>query len=103
MRVFLLAAALGGLAWAGAVLAQDATRYSEGGITFDYPKGWKVKREKPGGIVSITAQNDKGTQALVQIHPTDADPKAVRSLTEKVFRKAFEGKLVPGSEKGTKR
>ena len=101
MRPFLLAVVLGSFALAA--LAQDATRFSEGGITFDYPKGWKVKTEKPGGVVSATVQNDKGTQALVQVHPSSADPKTVRSVMEKVFRKAFEGKLVPDSEKAVKR
>jgi len=101
MKRFLLAVLLGGCTLAAA-LAQDA-RYSENGITFDYPKGWKVKTEKPGGIVSVTVQNDNGTQAIVQVHPADADPKKVRSEVEKVFRKAFEGKLVKGSEKAVKR
>src|SRR3954471_12915684 len=77
MKRFLLAVLLGGCTLAAA-LAQDA-RYSENGITFDYPKGWKVKTEKPGGIVSVTVQNDNGTQAIVQVHPADADPKKVRS------------------------
>jgi hypothetical protein len=101
MRQFFLAVLL--ISLAAPAPAQDATRYSEGGITFDYPKGWKVNTEKAGGVVSITAQNGKGTQAIVQIHRTDANPKAVCSLMEKVFRKAFEGKLVPGSEKAVKR
>jgi hypothetical protein len=80
-----------------------AARYAADGITFDYPKEWTVKAEKPGGMVSITVQNDKGTQVLIQIHPNDANPKSVRSQMESVFRKAFEGKLVPGSEKAVKR
>ena len=48
MVLFLLAVLLVSRALAAPASAQDATRYSEGGITFDYPKGWKVKTEKPG-------------------------------------------------------
>jgi predicted Zn finger-like uncharacterized protein len=81
----------------------DAARYSANGIIFDYPKEWKVKTETPAGVVSITVANDKGTQALVQLHQADADPKAVRTQLETGFRKAFEGKLVAGSEKAVKR
>jgi hypothetical protein len=103
MRESLLAMVLGGFAWAGTAPAQEAARYSENGISFDYPKGWMVKTEKPGGVVSVTVQNDKGTQAIIQIHPAGADPKMVRSQLETVFRKAFEGKLVPGSEKAARR
>jgi hypothetical protein len=103
MKRFLLAVILGSFAFALAALAQDTTRYSENGITFDYPKGWKATTENPGGVVSVTVQNDKGTQAIVQIHAADADPKKVRSEVEKVFRKVFDGKLVKGSEKAVKR
>jgi Concanavalin A-like lectin/glucanases superfamily/tRNA_anti-like len=80
-----------------------AARYAADGITFDYPKHWTVNAEKPGGMVSLTVQNDKGTQVLIQLHPNGADPKSVRTQMESVFRKAFEGKLVPGSEKAVKR
>ncbi|HVS37615.1 MAG TPA: LamG domain-containing protein [Gemmataceae bacterium] len=80
-----------------------AARYAANGVTFDYPKAWMVMADKPGGVVSVAVQNDKGTQALVQVHPADADPKAVRSQLESVMRKAFEGKLVAGSEKAAKR
>src|SRR5262249_3006060 len=103
MKQFILAVVLSGFTLAAATLAQDTARYSEGGITFDYPKGWKVTTEKPGGVVSVTVQNDEGTQAIVQVHQATADPKAVRSEMENVFRKVFEGKLVKGSEKAVKR
>lgn len=101
MKRFLLVVLLG-IFPLSVALAQDA-RYAANGITFDYPKGWKVMTEKPGGIVSITVQNDRGTQAIVQIHPADTDPKKARSEVEKVFRKAFEGKLVRGSEKAVRK
>lgn len=103
MRRLLFAVLLGGFALAGATPAQDAARYSESGLAFDYPKEWKAKTDKAGGILTVTVLNDKGTQALVQVHPADADPKAVRSLMETTFRKVFEGKLVAGSEKAVKR
>jgi hypothetical protein len=103
MRQFILAAVMSGFTLAAPALAQDTKRYAEGGITFDYPKGWKATTENPGGVVSVTVQNDKGTQAIIQIHQATADPKVVRSEMEKVFRKVFDGKLVKGSEKAAKR
>jgi hypothetical protein len=87
----------------GTPLAPDATRYRANGISFDYPKGWTVKDEKPGGAVSVSVQNDKGTQAMVQVHPGGADVKVVRAQREAVFRKVFEGNLVAGSEKAVQR
>ncbi len=33
---------------AGPALAQDTFRFSAEGITFDYPKDWKVKTVKTG-------------------------------------------------------
>lgn len=103
MRQVAFIVVLAGFAWAGSTPAQESARYSENGVTFDYPKGWKAKAEKPGGAPAVAVQNDKGTTALLQLHPAGADPKAVRALMDKSFRKAFEGKLVPGSEKAVKR
>lgn len=103
MRILLLAVIVAMVALVGTGLAQDAARFSEQGIAFDYPKGWKAKTEKPGGVLTVTVQNDKGTQAIVQLHAGGTDAKAVRDLMDKSFRKAFEGKLVKGSEKTVKR
>jgi hypothetical protein len=79
-----------------------AARYNANGITFDHPKGWKIMTEKIF-VTSITVQNDKGTQALLQVHPPNADAKKALTLLETTFRKAFEGKVVKGSEKTVKR
>jgi hypothetical protein len=84
-------------------LPPGAARYSDNGITFAYPKEWKVATEKADGVVTVIVQKDKGTQAIVQLHPAEADPKGVRTQLETAFRKAFEGKLVAGSEKAPKR
>jgi hypothetical protein len=101
MRAQLIVTMLAALV--GVALAQDASRFSEKGVTFDYPKGWKVKSEAAAGVQTVNVQNDKGTQAIVQVHPAGADPKAVRAAMEQVFRDAFKGKLVAGSEKAAKR
>lgn len=101
MRIALcsiLAAALVSTAW-----AQDAGKFKEGGISFDYPKDWKLKTEKPGGIVSATAQNAKGTQVVVQAHSPGTDAKGIARVMGDTFKKAFEGKMVPNSEKAVKR
>jgi hypothetical protein len=83
--------------------AQDKTRFAEQGVVFDYPKDWKVKTTKTTDGASINATNGKGTQMLIGLHPADIDPKALRELMDKTFRKQFEGKLVKGSEKSVKR
>src|SRR5262245_38531419 len=103
MRTLLLAVAVAGAVLVGTALAQDAARFSGEGIAFDYPKGWKAKAEKARGVTAVTVRNDKGTQVLLQLHPGGTDPKVVRDLMDKSFRKAFEGKLVKGSEKAAKR
>jgi hypothetical protein len=81
----------------------DVAHYSGNGIAFDYPKSWKLKDHKIGGIANVFVQNDQGTQVILQVHPADSDPKKTGKLLEDSMRKAFEGKLVPGSEKAAKR
>jgi hypothetical protein len=106
MNKLILLVCLGCILVVNIVVADEKpkeNRYNANGVAFDYPKGWKVVEDKRSGVATVTVQNDKGTQAILQVHPADADPKAVRTSMETTMKKAFEGKLVPGSEKAAKR
>jgi hypothetical protein len=83
--------------------AQEVAKFEQGGIRFDYPKGWKVDSPpKQSNLILATISNPAGSQVTLQIHPLNADPKKIVEQTEKSFRKTFAGKLVPGSDKGVK-
>jgi hypothetical protein len=83
---------------------KETATYEDNGVSFRYPKDWKVRAEPAKkGPLTIFAEKDGNTHAMIQIYPPEATPKLILDEMDKAFRKAFEGKLVKGSDKAAKR
>ena len=106
MKTFLSALLFGLLAAlaTNAVQAQDM-KFDESGITFNHPKEWKVKAKTSDkkDLTTITAENGKGTTLTITLNDPSIDPKMISDELGKTFKKIFETKIVPGSDKPMKR
>ena|ERR1051326_7970745 len=90
--------------FAGADPVIDTAHYSENGITFDYPKDWKIKTDKgTKGLVTITATSDSGSTAMLQVYSLPVEPDDILKQVYAAVRKSFEASLVKDSEKEVKR
>jgi hypothetical protein len=85
---------------------QEAARFADHGVVFDYPKGWKIVTKINKDIATVSVSDAaRGTMADVQIHPAGVDPKGLRDLMDKSFQDGFGGggKVIKGSVKSVKR
>lgn len=85
-----------------AIRADDAT-FDQYGITFTHPKDWTVKADDKGAFKIVTAQTGKGTTVVLMLHAPEIEPKVLADGLDKQYKKVFEGKIVPGSDKPVKR
>jgi hypothetical protein len=49
--------------------APETVKYADNGISFEYPKDWKLSRQKQGAVTMLIMQNDKGTGVIIQLLP----------------------------------
>jgi len=83
--------------------AQDTLHFTHSGISFDYPKDWKVASSVNYGIVTITVKHPGGAQAVLQLHPPGSNAVGVRIQQERSLQQANEGKLDDDSNQAVKR
>jgi hypothetical protein len=77
--------------------------YADHGVTFDYPKDWKLNTQDKKTTFIITAQTEQGSMAMVQVVPNIPDADDFLKQVYDVVKKQFEGKVVKDSEKSVKR
>jgi hypothetical protein len=83
--------------------AEEKGHYADHGITFDYPKDWKLNTQDKKTTFIITAQTEMGSMAMVQVVPNIPDADDFLKEVYDVVKKQFEGKVVKDSEKSVKR
>jgi hypothetical protein len=105
MKTFLSALVFAVVAGMGTnrAFAADDEKYDDNGVTFTYPKDWKLTVDPKKGVTTIKVENKKGALAMVQVYAPDTDPKLISTEVEKSLRKIFEGKIVKETDKPSKR
>jgi hypothetical protein len=80
------------------VPAQDLVRYVRHGVSFSYPKEWKVSAETRFGVTTISVGQAAGSQIALQLHPAGTNPVAARIQLDRALHQAHEGKVVEALE-----
>src|SRR5689334_4227049 len=94
MRTFPWFAALSLLTFLPPAAGQGTGRFSQFGVSFDYPKEWKVTTAARYGVSVVTLKSASGIEVNLHLHPSGTNPIGARIQLERELQQAHEGKLI---------